>query len=52
MRRMLEVVRKLKMFKKSLRSLNGQYFRSIITEADEDGKQCHMHNKNLSDLVL
>lgn len=33
---MLQVVKKLKLLMNSLRKLNGQHFRNIVTEADED----------------
>lgn len=33
---MWQVVKKLKMMKRGLKQLNSQYFRNIVTEADED----------------
>ncbi|XP_059306500.1 uncharacterized protein LOC132057941 [Lycium ferocissimum] len=53
---MFKVVKKLKVLKKNLRDLNGQHFRNILTEADEDRAALNLAQKalqlNPSDLTL
>jgi len=53
---MFKVVKKLKCLKKSLKQLNGQHFRNILTEADEDRDRLKQVQKTLqsspTDLIL
>ncbi|KAK4721247.1 hypothetical protein R3W88_011480 [Solanum pinnatisectum] len=53
---LFKVVKKLKCLKKSLKQLNGQHFRNILTEADEDRDRLKQVQKTLqsspTDLIL
>ncbi|KAH0678962.1 hypothetical protein KY284_020047 [Solanum tuberosum] len=53
---LFKVVKKLNRLKKSLKQLNGQHFRNILTEADEDRDRLKQVQKTLqsspTDLIL